>query len=77
VDWRLDTEYISPERSNTVIARAPASTAHPENAFTTEQRRSLATLRDRYLENRGIFGHRELAHLRFLRWLTLTGRLTP
>jgi hypothetical protein len=54
-----------------------ASTVLPETAFTTAQLRSLAAFRNRYQEDRGMFTTRELARLRFLRWLTQTGRLTP
>jgi hypothetical protein len=43
-------------------------------AFTADQWEALGRLRARYEEQAHLFGARELAHLRFLRWLSQTGR---
>ena len=42
--------------------------------FTPAERRVLFALRARYLANPDVWTDRELAHLRFLRWLYQTGR---
>ena len=52
-------------------------TADTTDMFTTAERRLLTALRDRYREERDLFSHRELARLRFLRWLHNTDRLVP
>lgn len=49
----------------------------PVPAFTDTERRPLEALRERYRQSGDRFDARELAHLRFLRWLCQTGRLTP
>ncbi len=51
----------------------PSSKAIP--AYTSEEWHSLRRLRDRCQENRDLWTERELAHLRFVRWLAQTGRL--
>jgi hypothetical protein len=38
---------------------------------------ALRALRARYKESRDLFSAREMAYLRFLRWLVHTGRLAP
>jgi hypothetical protein len=43
--------------------------------FTPQERRDLTALRDRYQQGRDLFSHSELTHLRFLRWLSRSGRL--
>jgi hypothetical protein len=45
--------------------------------LTTEERRTLDALRERYRGDRDLFSARELARLRFVRWLVQSGRLTP
>jgi hypothetical protein len=45
--------------------------------FTPEQQRILEALRRQYHQDRDFFTVRERAHLRFLRWLYHSGRLTP
>jgi hypothetical protein len=60
-----------------MTSQAAASLAPPRTTITTEETCVLATLRDRYQEDRGLFSLRELVHLRFLRWLVQTGRLSP
>ena len=45
--------------------------------FTAEQQRVLEALRQQYRQDRDFFTARERAHLRFLRWLYHSGRLTP
>jgi hypothetical protein len=47
-----------------------------EISLNSEQMRILTELRALYQEHHGIFTHRELAHLRFVRWLYRTGKLT-
>jgi hypothetical protein len=43
-------------------------------ADTAEDTAALVALRARYRESRDLFSPREMAHLRFLRWLVQTGR---
>ena len=52
---------------------APAPPARP--TFTSAERRTLRTLRDRYRQDRDLFTSRERAHLLFLRWMYRSGRL--
>jgi hypothetical protein len=59
-----------------------AATLHGpvENAtlpFTCQQWLTLLQLRHRYQQSQDLWNDRELAHLRFLRWLCQTGRLEP
>ena len=46
-------------------------------SFTRAQARLLRTLRSRYQQDHDLFSAQELAHLRFMRWLYLSGRLAP
>lgn len=52
-----------------------ASTADASVSFTSSESQALEALRNRYHENRDLFAERELARLRFLRWLYETGRV--
>lgn len=45
--------------------------------FTPAQQRALHILQRCYQEDRDFFTRRELARLRFLRWLYHQGRLVP
>jgi hypothetical protein len=45
------------------------------SAFTPAECLALATARTRYQDHHDLFSERELAHLRFLRWLRQTNRL--
>jgi hypothetical protein len=45
--------------------------------FTHEERQALRTLRERYQHDHDLFSARELARLRILRWLYVTGRVVP
>jgi hypothetical protein len=45
--------------------------------FTRAQSRALRTLRRRYQQDHDLFSAQELARLRFIRWLYLTGGLAP
>ena len=59
-----------------------AATAHGpvENAvfpFTCQQWLTLLQLRRRYQQSQDLWNDRELAHLRFLRWLCQNSRLEP
>ena len=49
----------------------------PLTVFGAREWRTLCALRMRYRQDRDLFNDRELAHLRFLRWLSQTGRLVP
>jgi hypothetical protein len=46
-------------------------------AFTETEQAALRRLRLRYQESRDLFNDRELARLRFLRWLHGTGHSAP
>jgi hypothetical protein len=46
-------------------------------AFTAGEQDALRHLRLRYQESRDLFSARELARLRFQRWLHETGQLIP
>jgi hypothetical protein len=43
-------------------------------AYTADEWRALQSLRLRYQEGRDLWSERELAHLRFVRWLAQNGR---
>jgi hypothetical protein len=45
--------------------------------LTPAERRALRTLQTRYPRDHALFSNRELADLRFLRWLVHSNRLTP
>ncbi len=45
--------------------------------FTEAQWRTLRRLRAHYRQGRDLFNARELARLRFVRWLCQTGHLVP
>lgn len=45
--------------------------------FTSVEAQALRALRDRYQQGRDLFTDRELARLRFLRWLYETGKIEP
>ena len=49
----------------------------PPPAFTPAQWQALHALHTRYQQDRDLFSNRELARLRFVRWLYQTGRLVP
>jgi len=51
------------------------SVAPAAPAFTQAERASLRRLRARYRAGRDLFDAKELARLRFIRWLYQTGRL--
>ncbi len=51
--------------------------AHPASPFTQTLRQALQALQRQYRLDRDLFTSRELAQLRFLRWLYTTGRLVP
>lgn len=50
-------------------------TTDTTTAFTTAERRTLRALRSRYQEDNDRFSDREMARLRFIRWLHQTGRV--
>ncbi len=58
-----------------MMTNAQPRRAPTEEAVTAEQTRAWQALRIRYRENQDLFTSRELAHLRFVRWLVRTGRL--
>lgn len=49
----------------------------PTPTFSPAEQHSLRILRARYQLSRDFFSLRELASLRFVRWLYQTGRLAP
>ena len=51
--------------------------AYPTTMFTAGQWRALRALRERYRQQRDLISEREMARLRFLRWLYRHGRLAP
>lgn len=55
------------------LAATPALPAR----FTSVEAQALRALRDRYQQGRDLFADRELARLRFLRWLYETGKIEP
>ena len=58
--------------TNTDLSKAATNTV-----TILDRPAALYTLRARYGESRDLFSPREMAHLRFLRWLIQSGRLTP
>jgi hypothetical protein len=46
-----------------------------EATFTADEAKALEMLQNRYQTDHDLFSPRELAHLRFLRWRVVTGRL--
>jgi hypothetical protein len=58
-----------------MITQTPSKTRI--TTFTHDQRRAVLALRWQYRQDRDFFTARERAHLRFLRWLYHSGRLTP
>jgi hypothetical protein len=63
--------------SPTPQSQAASHTVTPSTApaFTPTQRATLRALRARYRASRDVFDSKELARLRFVRWLYQTGRL--
>ena len=59
--------------------QTPTGTASSEatTAFSTGEWRHLCALRDHYQHTRDLFSAREVASLRFVRWLYHTGRVVP
>jgi hypothetical protein len=55
----------------------PAVETDETDAFTEREQEALRHLRLRYQESRDLFNARELARLRFVRWLHATGQLIP
>jgi hypothetical protein len=53
------------------------SAANIPVTFTAAEGEALDRLRSRYQQSGDTLGERELARLRFLRWLYLSGRLVP
>lgn len=57
--------------------KANMTNSYSWSLFTYVEQQALDFLRDRYQLDRDRFSGRELAHLTFLTWLYLTGRLEP
>lgn len=51
------------------------ATANPMSTFTSREWIALLQLRRRYGEGQDLWDAHELAHLHFLRWLRMAGRL--
>jgi hypothetical protein len=58
-----------------MTANIHQSKALAEAPFTEQEARALEALRIRFQEDHDLFGTREWARLRFLRWLVRTDRL--
>jgi hypothetical protein len=54
----------------------PHTITPSEATFNTQQMITLSVLRELYQEQHGFFTQRELAGLRFVRWLYRTDKLT-
>jgi hypothetical protein len=52
------------------------TTTDGSSLFTSSEWEALALLRERYHQGRDLFSEREMARLRFVRWLYRTARLT-
>jgi hypothetical protein len=52
-----------------------AASAASEACFTDQELARLSALRRRFQQDQDLFSERELARLRFLRWMCETGRL--
>jgi hypothetical protein len=65
------------KRIEAMTTHSDAPPANPEIVSAPEEEGALCALRARYRESRDLFSTREMARLRFLRWLVHTGRLTP
>lgn len=68
---------MNPEEQDGLLAttaqRLPAPSSLP--ALTSQEWVALLVLRRRYREGQDLWDARELAHLRFLRWLHNAGRV--
>ena len=53
-----------------------ATTTDGSDMFTASEWEALDLLRERYHQGRDLFSDREMARLRFVRWLSRTARLT-
>jgi hypothetical protein len=72
--WAYCTSSVQgPRAALTAITQRPV-TERPR-AFTPKEWARLCVLRARYQADRTRFTTRELAHLRFVRWLHQTGRV--
>jgi hypothetical protein len=54
----------------------PIAPGVPATTFTADQWEALLRMRERYTRDAPHVNQRELAYLRFLRWLYWSGRLT-
>ena len=83
--WRGLDMVSQANRQQTSVRRSVMNSAvEPDTTtwalattFSWVQLRRLLALREEYRQDRDLFCARERAHLRFLRWLYLTGRLAP
>jgi hypothetical protein len=55
----------------------PTGSPAPTTLLSRAEWHALRVLRARYQQDRDLLSERERAHVRFLRWLYETGRLTP
>jgi len=76
---REETHHDRDERRRTMTEQTPTGTASSgaTTAFSTGELRHLSALREHYQHTRDLFGAREVAYLRFVRWLYHTGRVVP
>ena len=76
--YREDNPYMARDGGVSMKVRTMATattTTDVTPPFTGVEQRALRALRACYQQDRDLFGSRELAHLRFLRWLYQTGRV--
>jgi hypothetical protein len=59
------------------IWRLQPAAIDPSRGFTRDEQAALHTLREHYHQCRDLFSTRELARLRFIRWLYEEGELGP
>ncbi len=69
-DMNLEDHYEALPITTTQAPRADSA-----DTFTTQERVALLSLRRQYREGHDLWNARELAQLRFCRWLRRQGRL--
>jgi hypothetical protein len=70
-----DTKKLKVRDSEARVVRARKTPVRLGTRFTPQERQGLTLLRDRYQQGRDQFSKRELARLRFLRWLYGSGQI--
>lgn len=70
----MDTEQMNDSTAEPTFAEVQTMDVCLGAEFSPEEQQVLASLRNRYEQGLDLFSERELAGLRFLRWLYQTGR---